>query len=49
MRGCRVLNDKEIKLILNNSKIRERTLYLTGLMFGTRVSESSVHPALLTV
>jgi integrase len=40
MRGCRVLNDKEIKLILNNSKIRERTLYLTGLMFGTRVSES---------
>ncbi len=40
MRGCRVLTDDEIKIILNSLKIREKALFLTSLTFGTRISES---------
>ncbi len=40
MKGCRVLNDEEIRLILNELGIRDRTLFLTCLTFGTRISEA---------
>lgn len=40
MKGCRVLSDDEIKLILNELGVRDRTLFLTCLTFGTRISEA---------
>ena len=42
MKGCRILTDNEIKLVLNELGIRDRTLFLTCLTFGTRISESLV-------
>ena len=39
MKGCRVLEDKEIAIILNDLKIRDKVLFLTCLTFGTRISE----------
>jgi len=35
-----VLTDEEIKLVLNELQIRDRTLFLTCLTFGTRISEA---------
>lgn len=40
MKGCRVLTDDEIKSILNELQVRDRTLFLTCLTFGTRISEA---------
>ncbi len=40
MKGCRVLSDEEIRLVLNELGIRDRTLFLTCLTFGTRISEA---------
>ncbi|MBF0398622.1 MAG: tyrosine-type recombinase/integrase [Desulfobacterales bacterium] len=40
MKGCRTLTNEEIKRIINNAEIRDRALFLTGLTFGTRISES---------
>ena len=40
MKGCRVLNDNEITLLLNDLKIRDKALFLTSLTFGTRISEA---------
>jgi len=40
MKGCRVLTDDEIKLVLNELGTRDRTLFLTCLTFGTRISEA---------
>jgi len=42
MKGCRVLTDNEIKLVLNELGTRDRTLFLTCLTFGTRISEALV-------
>ena len=42
MKGCRVLTDNEIKLVLNELGVRDRTLFLTCLTFGTRISEALV-------
>ena len=39
MRGCRILEADEVKSILEYLKIRDRTLILTGLFFGMRISE----------
>ena len=40
MKGCRILTDEEIKLVLNELGTRDRTLFLTCLTFGTRISEA---------
>lgn len=40
MKGCRVLTDDEIRLVLNELGVRDRTLFLTCLTFGTRISEA---------
>lgn len=40
MKGCRVLTDDEIKLVLNELGVRDRVLFLTCLTFGTRISEA---------
>ncbi len=40
MKGCRVLTDEEIRLVLNELGIRDRALFLTCLTFGTRISEA---------
>jgi integrase len=40
MKGCRVLSDEEIKIVLNLLKIRDKALFLTCLTFGTRISEA---------
>jgi integrase len=40
MKGCRVLTDDEIKTVLNEMQVRDRTLFLTCLTFGTRISEA---------
>jgi integrase len=41
MKGCRILDKKEISRLLAATKNqRERMLVLTGLYFGTRLSES---------
>jgi len=40
MKGCRILTDNEIKLVLNELQIRDRTLFLTCLTFGTRITEA---------
>jgi len=42
MKGCRILTDNEIKLVLNELGIRDRTLFLTCLTFGTRISEALI-------
>lgn len=40
MKGCRVLTDEEIRLVLNELEVRDRVLFLTCLTFGTRISEA---------
>lgn len=40
MKGCKVLNDSEVKNILASLELRDRVLVLTGLYFGYRISES---------
>ncbi len=40
MKGCRILTDNEIEMVLNELQIRDRTLFLTCLTFGTRISEA---------
>ena len=40
MKGCRILTDNEIKLVLNELGVRDRVLFLTCLTFGTRISEA---------
>lgn len=40
MKGCRTLENNEIKVILDKLNIRDKLLILTGLTFGTRISES---------
>lgn len=40
MKGCRVLTDDEVRLVLNELSIRDRVLFLTCLTFGTRISEA---------
>lgn len=40
MRGCKVLSDEEIRLVLNELQVRDRILFLTCLTFGTRISEA---------
>lgn len=40
MRGCRVLTDEEVSALLDRLGTRDSVLILTGLTFGTRVSES---------
>lgn len=40
MKGCRVLTDEEIRMILNELGVRDRSLFLTCLTFGTRISEA---------
>lgn len=40
MKGCRVLTDDEIRLVLNELGVRDRVLFLTCLTFGTRISEA---------
>jgi len=42
MKGCRILTDNEIKLVLNELGVRDRVLFLTCLTFGTRISEALV-------
>lgn len=40
MKGCRTLSQLEVKEMLDGLSIRDRLLMLTGLTFGTRISES---------
>jgi integrase len=40
MKGCRFLDEKEIKKMLRNSDQQMKVFILTGLYFGTRVNES---------
>lgn len=40
MKGCRVLTDEEIRLVLNELGVRDRVLFLTCLTYGTRISEA---------
>jgi len=40
MKGCRILTDNEIEMVLNELGVRDRTLFLTCLTFGTRISEA---------
>ncbi len=40
MKGCRILADEEIKLVLNELGVRDRVLFLTCLTYGTRISEA---------
>lgn len=40
MKGCRVLTDEEIRLVLNELCVRDRVLFLTCLTYGTRISEA---------
>lgn len=40
MKGCRVLEQSEVKDILDSLEIRNKVLVLTGLYFGYRISES---------
>ncbi len=40
MKGCRILTDEEIRMVLNELQVRDRTLFLTCLTFGTRISEA---------
>lgn len=40
MKGCRVLTGDEIRVLMSNLSPRDRLLALTGLTFGTRISET---------
>ncbi len=40
MKGCRVLEAHEVQALLNDLALRDRVLVLTGLTFGTRISET---------
>lgn len=40
MKGCRILEEDEIRTILRELGVRDRTLFLTCLTFGTRISEA---------
>lgn len=40
MKGCRVLEAHEVQTLLNALGARDRLLVLTGLTFGTRISET---------
>lgn len=40
MKGCRVMTDDEVRMVLNELQVRDRTLFLTCLTFGTRISEA---------
>lgn len=40
MKGCRVLEIEEVKALLDGLSRRDRLLMLTGLHFGTRISET---------
>lgn len=40
MKGCRVLEAHEVKALLADLSLRDRLLVLTGLTFGTRISET---------
>lgn len=40
MKGCRVITEEEVKNILSSLNTRDKVLVLTGLNFGTRISES---------
>jgi len=40
MKGCRTLEREEITTILNTLNQRDKVLVLTGLTFGTRISET---------
>lgn len=40
MKGCRILNDDEIKVLMESMSTRDKALILTGLTFGTRISET---------
>ncbi len=40
MKGCRVLEAHEVQALLNDLALRDRGLVLTGLTFGTRISET---------
>lgn len=40
MKGCRVLDTREVSELLATLPVRDRALALTGLTFGTRISEA---------
>ena len=40
MKGAKVLSSQEIKIMLQTENQRDRMLILTGLFFGTRISET---------
>ncbi len=40
MKGCKALSEQEVKALLASATIRDKALFLTGLTFGTRISES---------
>jgi integrase len=40
MKGCRAIEKSEVTEILNSLNIRDKALVLTGLTFGTRISET---------
>ena len=40
MKGCRVLETHEVQALLAALAVRDRVLLLTGLTFGTRISET---------
>lgn len=40
LKGCRVLTDNEVSIILDNLSIRDSVLFQTMLYFGTRISET---------
>jgi len=40
MKGCRVITQEEVTGIMSNLNIRDQVLVLTGLTYGTRISES---------
>ncbi len=40
MKGCRAIEKSEVREILNSLNARDKALVLTGLTFGTRISEA---------
>lgn len=40
VKGCRVISDDEVRMVLNELQVRDRALCLTCLTFGTRISEA---------
>jgi integrase len=40
MQGCRVITPEEVRAILSDLNPRDRLIVLTGLHFGTRISET---------